>query len=74
MTVAPIEEGLPDVTKFLGCPPVMPRDQFADWIRVEPGIVLGWMNRGYIPTVMVGKHRLVNVVQYVRNLLDQENV
>lgn len=53
-------------------PPALPWAVFADWIRVEPGIVRGWIDRGYLPTVRHGKHVLVNVELYRKQLLEQE--
>lgn len=48
-------------------PPFMPWESFADWVRVEPGIVRGWLERGYLPSVVIGRRRMINLVK----LLDQ---
>ncbi len=57
-----------------GSPPVMPWRQFADWIRMdqEHETVWGWIKRGYLPTVLIGKHRLVNVAALIRQLEEKE--
>ncbi|WP_440996591.1 hypothetical protein [Arhodomonas sp. SL1] len=41
--------------------PVMSRQRFAELAGVEDGVVRGWIERGQIPTIKVGKHRLINV-------------
>ena len=65
--------GLPeDFTKTTDYPPVMQWQRFAEWIRVEPGIFVAWMDRGYIPVIKVGKHRLVNIVALVEQLKESE--
>ena len=41
--------------------PVMDRERFAELVGVAPGVVQGWINKGYLPTIAVGKYSLVNV-------------
>jgi hypothetical protein len=53
-------------------PPVMPWRQFADWIKEDPSIVRGWVDKGYLPCVKIGKRRLVNLVQFIESLKDGE--
>jgi len=57
-----------------GSPPVMPWRQFADWIRMdqEHETVWAWIKRGYLPTVRIGKHRLINVALLIRQLEEKE--
>lgn len=45
--------------------------EFADWVHVEHGVFQAWMDRDYIPTVKIGKRRLVNVVALVDQLREQ---
>jgi Helix-turn-helix domain len=45
--------------------PVMPYRVFAQRVGVSDGVVRGWINRGYVPSELVGKDRLVNVAQLV---------
>lgn len=66
-----IESISEQVTKHPEFPPLMAWAHFADWVRVEHGVFQAWMDRGYIPTVKVGKHRLVNVVLLVDQLREQ---
>lgn len=49
-------------------PPLMPWRSFADWCRIDHGIVQGWVERGYLPTTRFGKHRMVNVAALIDQL------
>ncbi len=53
-----------------GSPPVMPWRQFADWIGMteEHGIVEAWIKRGFLPSLKIGKHRMVNIALFVKQL------
>ena len=42
--------------------PVMGQKKFADLAGVTEGVLEGWINRGYIPTIKIGKHTLINLV------------
>lgn len=53
-------------------PPLMPWRQFADWIREEHTVVRGWVDKGHLPCVKVGRRRLVNLVALVEQLRDAE--
>lgn len=53
-------------------PPLMPWRQFADWIREEHTVVRGWVDKGYLPCVKIGRRRLVNIVQVIEGLKEGE--
>ena len=40
--------------------PVMTPERFSELTGVSEGVLLGWMNRGYLPVVIIGRRRLVN--------------
>ena len=61
-----------DLKSLLISPPVMPWREFADWIRMEAEVVENWVKRGYLPTVKIGRYRMVNVAQLVQQLLNEE--
>lgn len=44
--------------------PVMTAERFCELTGVSEGVLLGWMNRGYVPVVIVGRRRLVNLVKF----------
>lgn len=41
--------------------PVMTKERFAELVGVEVGVVRGMIDRNHLPTVKIGRHRLVNV-------------
>jgi hypothetical protein len=45
--------------------PLMPQDVFANRVGVTDGVVRGWVIRGYVPSVISGGDRLINVAQLV---------
>jgi hypothetical protein len=48
--------------------PLMHPDKFASAVGVTQGVVGGWIDSAYVPTVKVGKYRLINMVLLVENL------
>lgn len=61
---------------FSCAPPIMPWRAFAAWIGMEEeqGIVQAWIQRGMIPSVRIGKHRMVNVALLTKELLEKEEI
>jgi len=51
--------------------PLMHKERFAELVGVTYGIVDGWCNRGYLPTKVVGKHQLINLVALTQECIDQ---
>lgn len=52
--------------------PVMEREKFSNLIGVDLGVVNGWIDRGYLPTIKIGKHRLVNLALLTKECLEKE--
>lgn len=52
--------------------PLMSRVLFAQQVGVTEDTVTGWINRGYIPTVEVGRYRLVNLALLNKMALEKE--
>lgn len=52
--------------------PVMSRKKFAEIVGVTEDTVTGWINRGYLPVVEIGKYRLVNLALLNKHALEQE--
>ena len=48
--------------------PVLSVDRYAKSIGIEVGVVDGWVKRGYIPTIKIGKRRLVNIAAMTQEL------
>lgn len=51
---------------------VMARAKFAELVGVSEGVVDGWIERGYLKSVLIGKHRLVNMVELSLRCLTAE--
>lgn len=51
--------------------PVMHQERFAELSGVSRGVLEGWVNRGYIPTIVIGKHRLINLVELTQSCIEQ---
>jgi len=47
---------------------LMHPNQFATFVGVSLGVVGSWIDYGYLPTVKIGKHRLINLLK-LRDLL-----
>lgn len=62
-----------ELKTLLVAPPVMPWREFADWVRMDAEVVDNWVKRGYLPTVKIGRYRMVNVAQLVQSLLNEES-
>lgn len=41
--------------------PVVSKERFAEISGLEIGVIRGMLDRGYLPSVKIGRHRLVNV-------------
>ena len=49
----------------------MAQRKFAELVGVTMGVLEGWINRGYIPTIKIGKHTLINLVGLTQECLDR---
>ncbi|BBL72791.1 hypothetical protein [Methylogaea oryzae] len=52
--------------------PIMSRERFAELTGLSIGVIDGWTERNYLPTVLIGKHRLVNLVLLHKQCLEAE--
>lgn len=41
--------------------PVMTKERFAELVGLEVGVVRGMLDRGHLPAIKIGRHRMVNV-------------
>ena len=58
---------------FRGLGVVVTRQRFAEASGLTEETVRGMVNRGYLPSVLVGRHRLVNIVALERHLAAEED-
>jgi excisionase family DNA binding protein len=54
--------------------PVMTKERFAELVGVEVGVVRGMLDRGYLPTVKIGRHRLINLAALQAQCLARESL
>ena len=51
---------------------LMTLEKFADSVGLPHGVVLGFLNKGYLPTVTLGRRRLINVAALQRECSRKE--
>lgn len=52
--------------------PLLTRERFAEVIGLPVGVVIGWCNKGLVPTVPVGKYSLINLELLRQRCLQRE--
>ncbi len=52
--------------------PLMSRELFAQSIGIPVGVIDGWVDRGYLMTVSIGRYSLVNVELLRKQCLERE--
>lgn len=68
---------IPDLGQFtpVALPvPYMTREAYASHVGLPVGVIQGWIERGYLATVRVGKYNLINVALETRRALNREFV
>ena len=50
-------------------PPLLSREHFASFVGATLDTVRGWAQTDTIPTVKVGRHRLINIVKLIGKVL-----
>jgi len=53
-------------------PPIVTRERFAEMLGLPIGVVIGFINKGYLPTVTMGKYSLINLELIRKTCLDRE--
>jgi hypothetical protein len=56
----------------LGASVLLSREKFALSVGIPIGVVIGWCDRGYIPTISIGKYSLINVALLQKQCLEKE--
>ena len=51
--------------------PVMEKNRFSELVGIEIGVVNGWIDKGYLGTIKIGKHRLVNLLALSHACLEE---
>ena len=51
--------------------PYMTPEKFGESIGLSKGVVGGWIDLGYLPTVKIGKYRMINLIAINADLIRQ---
>ena len=66
--ISPVSER-PQIVVNLSTPlPFIHPAKFADQLGLNFGVVGGWIDNGYLPTVKVGRYQMINLVLLTENL------
>ena len=65
---SPVLEPLQMIVNIDVSVPLMHPSKFAESIGRSAGVVGGWLDSGYLPTVKVGRYQMVNLVLLTENL------
>ncbi len=57
----PIGQFTPELSAHALALPLISLDRFAELTGVAPGVIRGWISRGYLPTYSIGKYTLINL-------------
>lgn len=55
---------------MLAVAPFVSRERFAQLVGLPVGVIVGMINKGYLPTVDVGRYSCVNVALLMRRCTD----
>ena len=58
-----------DLQPVVALVPIMNKKRFAELTGFSEGVIEGWLDRGQIPSVLIGKHRAINLCLITRNCL-----
>ena len=54
--------------------PVCTRERFAQFSGLEEGVIRGLCDRGYLPTIKLGKYSLINLAALIQQCSEQEQI
>jgi hypothetical protein len=59
-------------SKFVTSGPVVTKAMFSEITGLRPDIVRGMVERGQLPSVKIGKHRMINLARLTSDVLESE--
>lgn len=51
--------------------PVCTKERFSELTGLEVGVIQGQINNGHLPTVKIGRYRLINLVVLARECIEE---
>lgn len=57
---------------FVTPSPLVSRERAAEMIGLPVGVIVGWCNKGLVPTLQIGKYSLINVELLRKRCLEKE--
>lgn len=52
--------------------PLLSQEQFSILTGLPTEVVRGWISKGHIPTVKIGRRRLVNMARLTQEMIEME--
>lgn len=71
-TSPPVAAPLNTLSLPSGLPPLLTREKFAEQVGLPVGVVVGFINKGYLATFPLGRYSLVNIELLRKQCLDRE--
>lgn len=53
--------------------PLISQEQFSELVGLSQDVVRGWIDKGLIPTVKIGRRRLINVAKLTQEMMELEH-
>lgn len=53
--------------------PIMSKERFSVLTGLTEDVIRNWIRNGYIPTVKVGKRRMINVAKLTQEMMEIEH-
>lgn len=72
LTPATQEDVLPVALQVQPTTPLIKPQRFAELVGVTARTVEAWMQNGYLPTVKIGRHSLINLALVHQQCLEKE--
>lgn len=56
-----------DIIPVMVVSPVVTKDRFAELSGLAEGVIQGMIEKGHLPSVKIGRHRLINLVDLTQS-------
>lgn len=52
--------------------PLVSRERFAEMVGLPIGVIIGWCNKGILPTCTLGRYSLINVASLQKSCIEKD--